>query len=233
MNDLQRPLRIATYNIRRAIGSDGQTKPERIAKVLQEVNPDIVALQEVGYHSGIPGNLLEYLGASMQARVLEGVTFEDERGCYGNVVLSRLCVSDMHLHDISVDGREPRGAIELDLQVNGNTVQILATHLGLWPGERRHQVEQLLKVVGGSSADTNILMGDLNEWFMWGRPLRHLRQAFGRMPEPASFPVCCPFLALDRVWVRPVAALGGLRAHRSSTARRASDHLPLLAEICI
>ncbi|HAO24637.1 MAG TPA: endonuclease, partial [Methylophaga sp.] len=44
-------LTIATYNIHACIGSDGQFDPARIAAVLQELDADIIALQEVEHHS--------------------------------------------------------------------------------------------------------------------------------------------------------------------------------------
>lgn len=224
-------MRIATYNIHRAIGSDGVEDPVRIAAVLRELNADIVALQEVGYASGIPGNVLDNLGESIQARVIEGVTFQDERGHYGNAVLSRLPIDRVLLHDISVVGREPRNAIELSLSVDSFNVLIIATHLGLRPGERRHQVEQLTRLLAASTADIHVLLGDLNEWFLWGRPLRRLRRVFGRSPAPATFPASWPWLALDRLWVRPLSVIDSLRAHGSATAKQASDHLPLIAEL--
>lgn len=226
-------MRIATYNIHRAIGSDGRENPKRIAAVLHELDADIVALQEVGYTSGRPGNVLEYLGESTQARVVEGVTFQDERGHYGNAVLSRVPITGVQRHDISVAGREPRGAIELNLEVNGTAVQVVATHLGLRPGERRYQVERLTSLFTASSADIKILLGDLNEWFLWGRPLRRLHRVFGRAPAPATFPVRWPLLALDRLWVQPLSVIGSLRAHESSTAKLASDHLPLVGDLHI
>ena len=224
-------MRIATYNIHRAIGSDGVEDPVRIAAVLRELNADIVALQEVGYASGIPGNVLDNLGESIQARVIEGVTFQDERGHYGNAVLSRLPIDRVLLHDISVVGREPRNAIELSLSVDSFNVLIIATHLGLRPGERRHQVEQLTRLLAASTADIHVLLGDLNEWFLWGRPLRRLRRVFGRSPAPATFPASWPWLALDRLWVRPLSVIDSLRTHGSATAKQASDHLPLIAEL--
>lgn len=226
-------MRIATYNIHRAIGSDGLENPERIAAVLHELDADIVALQEVGYASGTPGNMLEYFGESLQAYVIEGITLQDERGHYGNAVLSRLPICGFQLHDISVNGREPRGAIEISLQFNGIMLQIIATHLGLRPGERRHQVERLIPLLDASTADAKILLGDLNEWFLWGRPLRRLHSVFGRTPAPATFPVRWPWFALDRLWVQPLAVIDSLRAHNSALARLASDHLPLLAELHI
>jgi endonuclease/exonuclease/phosphatase family metal-dependent hydrolase len=224
-------MRIATYNIHRTIGRDGRQDPERIATVLHELDADIVALQEVGYESHTPGNVLQYLGEAMQARVIEGVTLLDERGSYGNAILTRLPVSSYYLHDISVAGREPRGAIELILHVNGELLQIIATHLGLRPGERRYQVERLIPLLNASTANIKVLLGDLNEWFLWGRPLRRLYRIFGRTAAPATFPVRWPWLALDRVWIQPLSVLANLQVHQSELAKQASDHLPLVAQL--
>jgi endonuclease/exonuclease/phosphatase family metal-dependent hydrolase len=76
-----------------------------------------------------------------------------------------------------------------------------------------------------------ILMGDLNEWFMWGKPLRQLVSHFQSVPAPATFPSVFPLFALDRIWIRPRHRLVRVRVHRSPLARKASDHLPLLARI--
>ena len=226
-------MRIATYNIHRAIGRDNRENPKRIADVLSELDADLVALQEVGYEADTPGNMLEYLAETMQARVIEGVTLLDERGNYGNAILTRLPVNSIHLHDISVAGREPRGAIELQLQVKGIELQIIATHLGLRPGERRQQIERLITLFNYSPAEIKILLGDLNEWFLWGRPLRSLYRLFGRTPAPPTFPGRWPWFALDRIWVQPLAALEQLQVHKSVISRQASDHMPLFADLSI
>lgn len=224
-------MRIASYNIHRAIGSDGKENPQRIASVLNELDADIVALQEVGYASAQPGNLLEYLGESMQAQVIEGITFEDERGHYGNAILSRNPVKHIKLHDISVPGREPRGAIELRMRIADKVVQMIATHLGLRPGERREQVKKLMPLLAASSAEVKILVGDLNEWFLWGRPLRRLTRVFGSTPALATFPSRWPLFALDRLWVQPLSALESLQVHKSTDTNTASDHLPIIAQL--
>ncbi len=224
-------LRIATYNIHRAVGSDGLQSADRIARVLREIDADLVALQEVAYHADRSGHLLEYLGSETGSRVIEGVTMHDDRGHYGNAVLTRLPVSSVRCLDISVGRREPRGAIELVSDIGGVRMQVIATHLGLRPGERRYQIKRLLTRFERQQADVRVLLGDLNEWFLWGRPVRWLHRVFGDVPAPRTFPARRPWFALDRLWVDPRAAVSSVRTHVSATSRVASDHLPVVAAL--
>lgn len=224
-------MRVATYNIHRAIGADGRQDVTRIARVLREIDADVVALQEVAFPLERSGHLLEHLGRDLRAQVIEGVTMSDERGHYGNAILTRMPVSTVDRLDISVPRREPRGAIEIAMRVADLNVRLVATHLGLRPGERRSQIKSLLPRFEHRGADVKILLGDLNEWFLWGRPVRWLRRVFGETPAPRTFPAKSPWFALDRLWVSPRAAIAQLRTHSSPTARTASDHLPLVADL--
>jgi endonuclease/exonuclease/phosphatase family metal-dependent hydrolase len=224
-------LRIASYNIHRSVGRDGREDPSRIASVLEELDADVVALQEVGYRAQASGDVLPQLARAMGARAIEGATLLDERGHYGNAVLSRLPIEVVHRLDLSVPLREPRGAIELMIDARGQAMQVIATHLGLRPGERRHQISELLSLLEASAAEVQVLLGDLNEWFLWGRPLRWLHRVFDRMPAPATFPAHRPWLSLDRLWVKPARIVKSLVTHTSPLSRVASDHLPLVAEL--
>jgi endonuclease/exonuclease/phosphatase family metal-dependent hydrolase len=224
-------LRIATYNIRRAIGRDGRTDSSRIIRVVRELDVDLLALQEVGYRPEQKGHLLDELQRTAGAEVVEGITLRDERGHYGNAVLSRLPILEARRFDISVPRCEPRGALDLRVDVNGKRVQLLATHLGLRPVERRHQARELLRIIDASTARVKVLLGDLNEWFLWGRPLRWLHRAFTETPALPTFPARRPLLALDRLWVAPSTSLRDLHVHDTELARQASDHLPLVGEL--
>src|SRR6185295_2195493 len=102
-------------------------------------------------------------------------------------------------------------------------------HLGLRPGERREQIRRLLRTVQGGASMPTVLLGDVNEWFLWGRPLRWLHGYFSSTPAPATFPSGRPMISLDRVWVKPRRALRRVAAHRSALSRVASDHLPITA----
>jgi endonuclease/exonuclease/phosphatase family metal-dependent hydrolase len=133
--------------------------------------------------------------------------------------------------DLTLPGREPRGALDVTLDGKERHVQVVATHLGLKPWERRQQVRQLLKLFDIGSKDIYVLLGDLNEWFLWGRPLRWLHGHFRSTPHVATYPSRQPFMALDRLWVHPRRRLAKLEVHASSLARIASDHLPLKGTI--
>ena len=226
-------LKLVTYNIHRAVGSDGRMDPDRIARVEHELDADVVALQEVEFGSELPGALLSTLSETMNAHVIEGATLRDERGHYGNAVLTRISPTQTQRIDLSAPRREPRGAIELDIEVANSRVQIIATHLGLRPAERRRQIRCLLDRLQDSSADVRVLLGDLNEWFLWGRPVRWLHRMFDRTPAPPTFPARKPRLALDRLWVTPGSALERVYVHDSDLARITSDHLPLIGELHI
>jgi len=229
-------VRVASYNIHRCIGTDGRCDPVRIAAVLKEMNCDVIGLQEVDNSPGAgPGSKqLDFLAQATGMRAVAGLRIVRHSGHYGNALLTRHRVVAVRRHDLSFSWREPRGALEVELDLRGTLLRIIVTHLGLTPGERRHQMRRILQIVTADVADSPVvLVGDINEWLPLGRPLRWLHTAFGRPPAPRSFPAFWPVLALDRIWTRPRTALRSVRAHRSPTARRASDHLPVTADISV
>jgi len=226
-------LKLATWNIHRCIGRDGVLSPGRCAEVIKEINADVVALQEVEFRPGHAQDVLAYLARETGSHAIAGMTLLGEDAHYGNALLTRLPVQSERRHDLSVPGREPRAALEVEFAAGGCGVQFIATHLGLRPAERRAQVRRLLPLFDIEGRDLVVLAGDLNEWFLWGRPLRMLRTIFPDTPHRRGWPAWVPLLSLDRIWVHPRQALCRLTAHRSALTRLASDHLPLVAEIGI
>lgn len=229
--DLAR-MTVVSYNIHRAVGTDRRYRPDRIAAVLEELGADIVALQEVESGSS-NDHTLEYLAGHTGMHVVSGFTRVRGNADYGNALLTRFAPQAVNQLDLTVKGCEPRGAIDVTLACtasgHASELRVIATHLGLRPGERRHQVQQLLNYVATVPPLPTILLGDVNEWFLWGRPLRWLHAYFEHTPHTATFPSRMPVFALDRIWVSPRAHLISVASHRSPLARVASDHLPLLA----
>lgn len=226
------PIVVASYNIHRCIGGDDRFDPLRVRRVIEEMNADVVALQEVETRAEGGLDLLEML-AGGEYQAIAGPTLFRDNAHYGNALLSRLPVRAQRLHDLSVDGREPRGAIEASLGDDAAPLRVLATHFGLAPWERRAQARRVLELMNGAPAALEVLLGDLNEWFLWGRPLRWLHRAFAQTPAPRTWPARFPLFALDRLWARPRTALSRLTRHDSPAARAASDHLPLRAELSL
>jgi endonuclease/exonuclease/phosphatase family metal-dependent hydrolase len=229
-------LRIGSYNVHRCIGTDGRCDPERVARVIREIDCDPLGLQEVDNSPGpTPASLqLDFLARATGLAAIAGLRIVRHMGHYGNALLTRHRVLSVRRHDLSFSWREPRGALDVELDIEGAVTRFIVTHLGLTPGERRHQMRRILSIVAqGSATLPVVLLGDLNEWLPLGRPLRWLHACFGRPPAARSFPAFWPLLALDRIWVRPRDALLSVRAHQSATARRASDHLPVTAELAL
>ena len=223
-------LKLVSYNVHRAIGRDRRTMPQRILDVLREIDGDVIALQEVeASDRGV--DMLAWLAAEMGLHAVAGTTLIRHDGHFGNGLLSRCPISNTQLCDLTWRGREPRGAIAADIVCNGSGLRVVATHLGLRPAERRAQVHQLLQLFSWRPEDRAVLLGDLNEWFLWGRPLRRLHRYFKRTRALPTFPASLPVLALDRVWTHPHSILTRVHVHKSRSARVASDHLPLVATL--
>jgi endonuclease/exonuclease/phosphatase family metal-dependent hydrolase len=227
-------LRVATWNIHGAIGTDARYAPQRIVDVLKEIDADIVALQEVASEQA-HANFLIDLERETGYHVVAGLLRQHRGSDFGNAVLSKFPVHSVEHLDLAVADYEPRGALDVCIDLGlRSLLRVVATHLGLRPGERREQVRRILAAVERESPQPMLLMGDLNEWYLWGRPLRWLHSHFRERPAtPRTFPAHRPVFALDRIWVSPAGSLRRLVRHASPLARVASDHLPLVAEIVV
>lgn len=228
-------LDLATYNIHRCIGSDGRYDPARIREVLQQIDADVIALQEVEVFRDDP-EILDFLCAGSDWQPVQGITLSRGSGSYGNALLSRCPIEGVERQDLSFGDREPRGALHVRVRQDDRTIEVIATHFGLRPGERRAQAEALAGAIerhgsAPGAPDLTVLMGDFNEWFLWGRALRLLRRHLARGPSPATFPARFPLFSLDRIWATRGAKLTSVKAIRTPLTRVASDHLPLVARL--
>jgi endonuclease/exonuclease/phosphatase family metal-dependent hydrolase len=226
---------LATYNIHRCVGSDGQAAPQRITRVIEELKADLVALQEVDaeFHLAPGVDQFEFLARATGMRAIAGPTLESGGARYGNALLTRLELQRVAWIDLSVSGREPRGAIDAAVETGVGPLRVLTTHLGLDPRERRIQSRKLASHLDhpedGHDESPVVLLGDLNS--VSGTSLAPLRGRMGRLARRRTYPARHPVLPLDRIWVWPAELLADLRVHHSPLARAASDHLPLRAEL--
>jgi endonuclease/exonuclease/phosphatase family metal-dependent hydrolase len=225
-----RELRVATWNVHDAKGTDGLRSMERIGLVIGKIDATLVGLQEIGCGADEcdVARLAEQHGYHWCAVPTVGGKNARQRG---NALLSKLPIGEVRIHDLSHGRREPRVALEAQVLWGEQHLRVVVTHLGLRAGERRFQVGRLLASFRLAAASTTILLGDINEWWLWGRPLRWLHRQFGLSPAVRTFPAWAPLFALDRIWVHPQETLAEIATVRLPEAARASDHLPVVARI--
>ena len=227
------PFRVATYNVHALVGTDGRHDPARVSNVIDEIGADVLALQEFAYPEDTELETRQpVVFTSMEHyQCALAPTRRGSRGWFGNALLTRHPIVDVHRIDLSIERREPRGALAATIDVGGALWHVLAAHLGLKLRERRFQVRQILKYLDSVRNTLLVVLGDFNDWLP-GRSVVHmLDHRLGRPPRPASFPVFRPVFPLDRIWVHPARALQQLYTHESPTARVASDHFPVVADI--
>lgn len=235
-------LRVATYNVHRCRGIDGRLRPERIVDVLRQVNADVVALQEVVSGEGAgDDNQARYLGETLGLHWALGENRKLEGAAYGNVVLSRYPLRVVKNHDISVEGRERRGAFHTDVILGpADEVHVFNIHLGTAFVERRHQGRRLSERETGILHDRaltgpKIVLGDFNEWTtglaskLLGAHLKSV-EIGQRLRRRRSYPGFLPLLHLDHIYYDGPLELLKLTVHRTRKSLIASDHLPLVAD---
>jgi endonuclease/exonuclease/phosphatase family metal-dependent hydrolase len=229
-------LVVGSYNIHGCVGLDKRYDVERIAGVIRELGCDAVGLQEVDGKSGVHSastqlqTLADSTGMTPISVGTHSVT--PQRFRKTNALLTYREVRSVRSYDLTFGGHEARSALDVELLIEGQAVRVIVTHLGLGARERRYQVEKLLTALNEIPARRPVvLLGDINEWLPVGRPLRWLHGALGKAPSGRSFPVWAPLLALDRIWSRQPWLVRTFEVHVSPTARVASDHYPVKANI--
>lgn len=227
-------LLIASYNIHKCVGLDRRFDPKRIADVIGEIDPDVIALQEAEQRFGDRAGLLDFDTLRQQTGLVP-VQIAGKRqklGWHGNIMLARNAIG-ARLYQIDLPGAEPRGAIAVDLDMPSGRLRIIAAHLGLLRRSRARQVRAILDAASPDDGRPVLLIGDLNEWRLGKRSsLRGLAPSFGPLDaEVASFPARFPVWSLDRILANPSSILSRIDVHDTPLARVASDHLPIKAVI--
>jgi endonuclease/exonuclease/phosphatase family metal-dependent hydrolase len=229
---LDRALTVATYNVHRWTGINGRSRPDpaRACFVISELSADLIALQEVlrPLHGEDP---LETLAEALGLHVTFAATRVHRRGQIGNAILSRWPIAGVSMLDLSYNRIEKRVALSAQLSDDKADLDVVATHLALADRTRHKQVRSLLEHPRLRATPT-LLMGDMNAW----RRCKATRALDEGLPSelewPPSFPSTSPVLALDRIYARGVEILD-VDVHTSRAARRASDHLPVVARVKI
>ena len=248
-----RPFRVLSYNIHRAIGIDRGFHPERIIRIVESHDADIVLLQEVD--EGVPRSremdlaqeLARALGYDYMA-VGHNVTLR--KGRYGNATLSRHPILSERNIDLTVGLWKRRGCQHTAILLDGDKrlrVDVFNLHLGLSARERTRQIA----ILAGSGEFRNVpaqgaclVGGDFNDWRSLLTPALTGDLEFCSATDRASggnaerplltYPSFFPRGPLDRIYYRGPLSLVAAKRCRLRLSRVASDHLPIIAdfEVC-
>lgn len=226
-------VRVATYNVHRWAGVRGGNAwvPDRAAYVVEALNADVIALQEVlvPFDERHP---LRDLARALGYHVAFVTTRVHRNGELGNAVLSRWPIEKAEALDLTVGRMERRAALLARIQA-GVSITVISTHLALVDRSRKMQVQTLLAHPHAQGAV--VLMGDMNAWRRCSA-VRSLDEAFDSDHDnaawPPSFPSPAPVLALDRIYVQR-ARVAHIERCGLPEARLASDHLPVVATVAL
>jgi endonuclease/exonuclease/phosphatase family metal-dependent hydrolase len=239
-------LRFVTYNIHKGIGGvDRKYRLERVRDVLAHYDADFVLLQEVdaGAKRSNHHRQIDRLGDWLGYR--HRTWFPNHRlrrgGAYGNGILSRFPLTETSNIDVTFPRSRRRSVLHARFRVRaGNhrrsrTVHVYNLHLGLSGGLRKRQLRRFLESEPFTRLHPRtplIVGGDFND--MWGTLGRKLLvpAGFRGVERPLrTFPAVAPLRALDGLYLRGDARFRSVQRSRLKLARKASDHLPLIAEI--
>jgi len=226
-----RDITVASYNVHRWTGINGTRAPDpaRAGFVISELAADVIALQEV-LRPFDAEDSLERLADALHLHLAFVATRVHRRGEVGNAILSRWPITSVFSLDLSFSRVERRSALATQFPGEFGPLSVVSTHLALVDRTRRRQVRSILEHPQLQGAV--VLLGDMNAWRRCKATRTLEREMVGgaELSWPRTFPASRPVLALDRVYARG-AEVGRLEAHTSAAARRASDHLPVIAQI--
>lgn len=161
-------VRILTFNILHGATIQGDFDLDKIAAVIQQTNPDLVALQEVDFKTNRAKNydLATELGWRTKMAPLFGKAMDYDGGGYGEGILTKLpIISSRNIPLPHSPGNEPRAALEVTVELkSGDTICFIGTHLEhqLGSTDRIDQVNEINRVFLPNKFPT-IIAGDLND----------------------------------------------------------------------
>lgn len=231
---MSRTVKVASYNMRKGIGTDRRRSPERVLEVLHEIDADVIALQEADRRFGMRAAVLtpHLLEEHSDWKTVPLALRAASSGWHGNAILVRKDAEIVGCEPLHLPALEPRGAASCAVTVGDVTLRVIGMHLdlsGLW---RRRQARAILNHVEGcEERHPTVLMGDLNEWSAARGCLQDFARDFDTATTGPSFHARRPIARLDRIMASRDLKFVDSGVHTSPAARTASDHLPIWATL--
>ena len=237
-------LRCATWNVHRAKGTDGRVDPERVVDALERslkpLGLDVLALQEADGECRPHASIFDVqdIAARMGLDYIHDPALRwgpESDGFLGTILFLSPALRRTHADVIDLPGHCHRGAVSIEVQWDGRPVRIMSTHLSLFQPLRILQMRIIGQYVRRRPKMQTILLGDFNEWRPWGGAMlnAHLVGTKLRGAAVRSFPSTWPVLPLDRILTDAPGEVQDMRAISSRDVARASDHLPVTANITV
>lgn len=233
-------LRVLCYNIHYGQGTDGRYDLDRLAGVIRETQPDLVALQEVDVGVSRSSRVHEAreLGRLTGMAVRFGPTQHYQGGLYGNAVLSRLPIEDVLIQPLpysesdTVRTTYPRGAIAVTVRLpNQQLIRFISTHFQHnVPEDRVAEAKAVCRYFAGEKQVPSILAGDMNAK-PDSEPIaileKHWLHASDSSFSPTA-PAGAPTTRIDYIFYQRRTNLKLIES-RVIDESVASDHRPVLA----
>lgn len=203
-------VRILTFNILHGATTKGDFDLDKIASVIKDVDPDLVALQEVDFKTNRSKkyDLATELGWRTKMAPLFGIVMPYDGGGYGEGILTKMPIIACRNVPLPHSPKnEPRTALEVLIEMeSGDTIAFIGTHLEHQRDnpDRIHQAKKLNEVFANNKYPS-ILVGDLNAT-PESEPISILQEywadSFGNKPEP-TYSSKNPQRKIDYIMFRP------------------------------
>ncbi len=228
-------ITVLTYNIYHGEDAHGGSNLDAVARIINRLEPDVVALQEVDNKTERAKGLDLTFELSRRTG-MEGVfgqAMPYSGGGYGEAVLTRLPILATRNHPLPYVGEaEPRAALEITVPLaNGEHLLFVGTHLDHQedPENRLMQARRLVELYA-EATEPVILAGDLNatpDSETMGLLLTEWACAGQMAPEP-TYPAVQPTRKIDYILYRPKDRWRVVET-RVIDEKVASDHCPVWA----
>jgi len=225
-------LRLASYNLHKCLGTDRRRDPGRVVDVINSVDAHVIALQEADMRMGprpaaLPHRMVEQ---ATDFAVLPLARNDISIGWHGQAILVHRDIEVTATERIELPGLEPRGAVMAELELPSGPLRVVGVHLGLLRPYRLRQMRAIRIAIAARTSMPTAILGDFNEWSP-DRGMEPLTDAFRVHAPGRSFHASRPIAALDRVALSRELLLDDAGVVETPLARRASDHLPIWAEV--
>jgi endonuclease/exonuclease/phosphatase family metal-dependent hydrolase len=219
-------LRVVSYNLH-SLRDDRRA----LVATVRDLAPDVLLLQEA------PRRLRWRSRCAALARALGLVVATGGRPAAGNLILTdmRVAVRRVWAQRWPVVGRPVRGAALARCEVARVPFVAVGAHLSTAAGQRPAQARLLRQAVRGLDAPV-VLGADVNDlpgsaaWQALTSGMVDAGAAGGGDGAP-TFPSARPLRRIDALFVDPRIEVDSYQVVDSPLARRASDHLPVVAEL--